>query len=398
MRADAQGSPFFERWAGFVLRRRGLCITLTLGTTLVMALQAADKLRMDTTDENFLSSEELSIGTLQEVRRDFGNDVLLQVLVQGDVFSLPYLERLTALHRQIEQLELPVDPIDPKGLDGRETTHVLAGDHDFQSFGDEPGGQGWEDEEGGTAIDEVLSLINYRQTVWQAGALRIKGLFERLPEADELARIRDRIRACTGLLPAAPSIGERMSGRLDKRRASPHRGTQAAGSSEQAGRLAADRPVRFEDEARCRPADRKLAGRLVDVNGAYSIIVVRMVQLEEQEQGAVVQALATTAQQHDRAGFRVHVTGSPAVRRALHTLMLSDAASMLALTSIAMVLILFVLFRHALGVFAPVLVVWQAEIWTVGLMAATGTPITMVTTILPAFIGCVGLGDTIHVQ
>ena len=36
--------------------------------------------------------------------------------------------------------------------------------------------------------------------------------------------------------------------------------------------------------------------------------------------------------------------------------------------------------------------------WTFGTMAALGEPMTMLSNILPAFIVCVGVGDSIHLQ
>ncbi|MEE2644365.1 MAG: efflux RND transporter permease subunit, partial [Myxococcota bacterium] len=54
------------------------------------------------------------------------------------------------------------------------------------------------------------------------------------------------------------------------------------------------------------------------------------------------------------------------------------------------------LFRHPLVVVSPLLVVMLAALNTFGFMAGVGIPITMLSMILPAFIICVGLGDSVH--
>jgi hypothetical protein len=68
------------------------------------------------------------------------------------------------------------------------------------------------------------------------------------------------------------------------------------------------------------------------------------------------------------------------------------------LAFVIMAVLLFALFRHPLGVIGPLVVVGLAASWTLGAMAATGTPVTLITNIIPAFLACVGLGDSVHVQ
>jgi predicted RND superfamily exporter protein len=88
----------------------------------------------------------------------------------------------------------------------------------------------------------------------------------------------------------------------------------------------------------------------------------------------------------------------PALNAELVGTMQHDMRRLIAGAFLVMGLILGWLFRKPGGVIAPLIVVALAAIWTLGYMAATNTPVTLLTNIIPAFLAAVGLGDSIHVQ
>src|SRR6185295_19870878 len=53
---------------------------------------------------------------------------------------------------------------------------------------------------------------------------------------------------------------------------------------------------------------------------------------------------------------------------------------------------------HPLAVLGPMLVIVGATVWTAGAMALTGVPVTVVMLYLPAFLTCVAVGDSVHIQ
>ncbi|MEZ4463405.1 MAG: MMPL family transporter [bacterium] len=69
---------------------------------------------------------------------------------------------------------------------------------------------------------------------------------------------------------------------------------------------------------------------------------------------------------------------------------------MLVASIVLMVGVLIFLFRHPLGVAVPLMVVMFAAANTFGMMALSGIYVTMLSNILPAFLFCVGLGDSVH--
>jgi predicted RND superfamily exporter protein len=340
---SVHGSAFFAGWARFVLRHRLVLLAATLAVTGWTGWVAWTELRADTSDESFLAAGDPSTTVLHEVRREFGDDALFQLLVGGDVFTHAYLERLRRLHDAVGAIALEPEPGDAASAApapvARPAQPAPGGDG-WEGFEDSApeGDDGWGGESGGSIVDELISLINVRQTRARDDGLRVEGLLARWPAADELAALKRRVLA-----------------------------------------------------------DRTLVGQVVDVDGTHSVLVLRTRKLGDQETARLHERLESIARQHSQAGFEVQVSGGPAVSAAMRRLMLHDARLSMALSSIVMLLITGFIFRHPIGLLGPATVVWQAEIWTLGTMALSDTPMTMVTTVLPAFIGCVGLGDAIHI-
>ncbi len=346
MTPQAPESPFFRALAGVVLRFRWLLLLVTFATTGLAASEMR-QLQVDTSVERFLDKNDASIVYLKEVRDAFGQDNLFLVLVEGDVFSTHYLERLERLHQALEKVD--IEQQDPDGgasagasPDGdgvrapSSSPAASSGQDGFtDGFADD---EGWGDERAGTIVEQVVSLLNVRQTRWRGGALQVEGLMERRPSEAELPALKKRVLA-----------------------------------------------------------DRTLVGQVVDREGRYSVIVVRTGLLSARDQDRAADEVIRVAQAHQADGFRVMVTGPPVLLRTLNQLTFRDQATMTALAVSVVLVFAFFIFRHPLGVFGPALVVIQAVIWTLGLMAALGIPLSVTTSLLSAFIICVGCGDSVHV-
>ena len=94
--------------------------------------------------------------------------------------------------------------------------------------------------------------------------------------------------------------------------------------------------------------------------------------------------------------FEILVSGLPALNAVLSFFIMGDLAKMLGASMVVMFIILLYLFRHPLGVFPPLVVVFASATTTVGTMALVGLSMTMMTTIIPAFLFCVGIGHSVH--
>ncbi len=331
------GSPTFRLWANLVVRHRWLFSLATLLVTGWFGYAAANKLRIDTSTEAFMASHSAPARVLEELRDAFGEDSELQLVVAGDVFTLPYLERLKALHDELSRIDLKLESLGKReaARAARRATEegAGAGQAPEQLLG------GWGTQTGGSLLDDITSLINVRRTEWRNDGLVVGGLLDEWPSAEQLPALRERVLH-----------------------------------------------------------DVTLAGRLVSQDGHHSVIALKTASLSEADSAKVYRRVVEIASGYDRADFRVMVAGLPALNASMNQAMQDDFGRMFAISIVLMIAILWAIFRHPIGIFGPVLVVIQAALWTLGMMALTDTPMTLVTNIMPAFLICVGIGDSIHIQ
>ncbi len=139
----------FEAFGHTVYRHHWKVLLLMLALIVGLVSQAKH-LTMDTSTEGFLHEEDPILLDYNAFREQFGRDEVVLLAIDGEeVFSLPFLERLRALHIEL-----------------RDTVPHL---------------------------DDITSLINARSTVGVEGALIVGELLEEMPTSDEeLAAIKAR--------------------------------------------------------------------------------------------------------------------------------------------------------------------------------------------------------------
>ncbi|MCO4762870.1 MAG: MMPL family transporter [Myxococcales bacterium] len=409
-------NPFFRRWAELVLRFRWLFLGLTLVGSAGFAYLAATQLTLDNSVEAFASSNSNARALLEDFRDEFGKDGYFIVMAKGDVFTPEFLGRLEKLHRTFEALDMDIPSLGQrKQVKGRKTKAQTAptgarstqantkaavkaagandaagnaagasattaggddaagddfgGDDfgdDFADFGEGEAAEkpdsagpnpasaakktanpkadrkidsGWGDEAGGSIVDEVTSLINVRQTTGKGGTLRVGKLMDPMPPASALPALKKQVLA-----------------------------------------------------------DSKLVGQVIGKSGTHAVLSVRTQFMSEKDSEKVYWQLKKICDEHETEGFELGVAGPPALGAALNDLMLKDLRRTGLVAIFAMLLALIFLFRHPMGVIGPIGVVVQAAIWTFGAMAGMGLSVTMLSNILPAFLVCVGIGDSVHIQ
>lgn len=342
-------SKFFLAWARFVLRFRWPLLLLTLASVVGSGVLVLKRMRVDTSIEAFSSTASESQRILEEFRDEFGRDEAFMVMIEGDVFSLDYLTRLKALHDELAVLDMEIPSLGERKEDRDRKRHGLApvekpakpkakSDDPFAG-GDDPfaGGDDWGAVEGGTIVDEIRSLINARHTQASVEGISVGELMDPFPTEAELPALKARVLA-----------------------------------------------------------DKTLVGQLVGAEGRHSVVMVRSQFMAEEDSNRVNREIERIARKHDAPGFKTSVTGMNALSDALNTLMMHDLRYMFALSMGLMILLLVVLYRHPIGVLVPLGVVILAGANTFGFMALMGMPATMLSNVLPAFLICVGLGDSVH--
>lgn len=342
---SAPQSAFFRAWARFVLRHRLAILGLSIVFAAGFSYLAATRLTVDSSSEALLASKSDVSTNLFDYWNDFGPDKAFVVLVEGDVFSLPFLKRLRALHTQLEALDLPLESLgeaptvrlNRMGLEGGDNgSQQGTPDAAFDSFGED---EGWGDEDAGSVFEEVLSLINVRETRGQDGALDVRGLLDDWPTEDQLPALKEHV------------LGERA-----------------------------------------------FVGRVIGREGRHAMLLARSAFMSPLDAIALQKQVRELVAGHDGPGFRTQVTGQPVIEAEINLHTVSDVGRVFSLAMLVTLLLMALLFRHPIGVLAPVLTVIQADIWTFGVMALAGAPVTPVTSVLASFLLCVGIGDAIHIQ
>ena len=140
----------FESWTHWVFRWRWLVIGVALALGIAMA-SGVSRIEVDLTFEAFFHPDDPARVAYDEYRDVFGREDAIVVAIRpAEVFSLGFLEKLRAFHRDIER-EVP-------------------------------------------NLYEVTSLINARNTHGEADELIVEDLLEDWPaDAAALAALRERV-------------------------------------------------------------------------------------------------------------------------------------------------------------------------------------------------------------
>ncbi len=180
-------SAFFRAWTEWVLRHRWPLLIGLVSFASAAGVAFALLVRIDTSNERLMTVKAPVIAATERLRDDFGQDLRFEVLIEGDVFTPTYLERLEKLHHAIEALRLDLPSLGTRTRhDGSVAPQVLT------NTGFE-GDAGWNDSTAGSIFQEVTSLVNVRQVRFENGALTLGGLLDTWPRAEELAALRERV-------------------------------------------------------------------------------------------------------------------------------------------------------------------------------------------------------------
>ncbi len=374
-------NQFFFKWAAWSVSHPLIVLALSgLVTLLSICLVAPAKvlpnqlaelrqsilgrpgLIVDTSVDAFSDPSNNSVELLERYRDLFGRDDYFMVLIEGDVFSMPYLEKLNKLHKELESLNVNISSLGERrgdrsqkpaelkhkpssvkvknkasssqGQFGIDDEFGIGFDEGFETEGD-----GWGADDETTVIEEVTSLINARRTRGTKDGIVIDKWLDPLPKPSELEQYKKLI---------------------------------------------------LNDDT--------LVGQMIGKRGKHSLILLRANFMSEDDTILVNQKITDIAMNyHDpTAGFDVKISGMPELNGTLKKSLLGTLRILLILSIILMLGMLSYQFKHVIGIIPPIIVVGMAALNTFASMSILGMPVTMLSNILPAFIICVGIGDSVH--
>jgi predicted RND superfamily exporter protein len=152
-------------------------------------------------------------------------------------------------------------------------------------------------------------------------------------------------------------------------------------------------------EALQRLKDRALSkdmfkGNIVSADGTATIIIFSLYDDADIQSMAVAVKEKTEALQLPE---RIYYAGSPMMITAIAHLISADLTRLLPIAFVLIALVLFLGFRTLRGVLVPLLVAMIAIIWVIGIMALTGSEMSMVSNNIPIVLLAVGTAYSIHV-
>jgi predicted RND superfamily exporter protein len=310
----------FESFALAVIRNRLKSLAFMALVTAAMASQLP-KITMDTSTEGFLHEDDPTLLEYNAFREQFGRDeVIILALNPPEVFDLEFLGRLWAFHEDLEE-------------------HV-------------------------PHVDDIISLVNARNTRGEGDELIVEDLMEDWPEDEDALDAVER-RVFSNPLYRNLLISE--DGRF----------TTVVIKTEAYSSLAAREDI--------------IAG-FEDVEWP-----LEMEFLTDAENSEVVNAVRDVIERHSAPGFPVYLAGSPVVTDTLKKSMLRNTRRFMAMAVLAIAVFLFLMFRRVSGVMLPLVTVVLSLVSTVGIMALSGVPLKLPTQILPSFLLAVGVGDSVHI-
>lgn len=114
-------------------------------------------------------------------------------------------------------------------------------------------------------------------------------------------------------------------------------------------------------------------------------------------QSAVADEMFALAKDPRLQNANIRLVGNPIFKREIDTATAKEAALFGTLAILVALLALFLLFRRVRQVAAALAVVVLSVLWTLGLMAAVGIEMNVISIILPLIVVIMGLGDSVHI-
>ena len=342
----------FERWGRWVTRRPWW--TLGVFMLLFMALLTQlPKLQLDTSTEGFFRQDDPVLIEYERFKERFGSDKAVVLMIRpDDVFSPETLKALTSLHRELEK-ELPY-------------------------------------------LDEVVSLVNVTSVRGEAEKLIVEDLLKDSPETSE-ARQELRARVLSNPIYRDQLISEdgRLTAMVIRPTVMVLDELELASQAELLDFATNDQSVTedltdFDENPPSTTADALLS---FDEEPQQATNAHELTLEEESRLMAVLKSITGRYQSEN---FQIYLGGMIVMETTILASMLENMPRFTITALMLIAVLLALVFRRISGVILPLLTVVIALLSTVGLMAATGTPFTIISQILPSFLLAVSIGYSVH--
>jgi hydrophobe/amphiphile efflux-3 (HAE3) family protein len=370
-------------WLSYVVtRRRGLVLLVTAIATIGLGIQIPD-IQADPAPENLISSFEREGEDVAALfHTNFGTrEKVIALLIQTDDVLAPvplgYMHELTLSFREQPWVE-SADSITTLPLPRR-----------VRDQSPEPSGESLEDLDdlGDDAVPEGESLDDLGDLEGEEAEGEEEGDWaESQDDYDQ-----EMVDALLDIIESYPTYFEGGLARVGPALATELRvdpvitGTEV--SAAQASEIAA-----AVDQSPL------IIGRLISADHTVAAVAVRLKDMSPREMHRAVESMRAHLANHPAPdGVQVHIGGLPYLRANMVEKMRSDQLTLIPITLLVCVLLLYLSFRWLPGVLLPLGAVVITTLLTLGGMVVVNEPMNVINNIIPVLLIIIGISDSIHI-
>ena len=323
---------------GEYLHNNPLKILLAVVLLLALPMSHVAQIKMDTSTEGFMHTEDPVLVTYNKFRDKFGRDERIVVAIKSDnIFSVKFLETLRDLHEEIET-KVPY-------------------------------------------LNDITSLYNVRNTRGEDDRLITDDLLEPFPEnIEDIKKIKKQALTSHFYKDLLLSEDGTMTTIIIETDAYSHKGEKKVS-------LESDFDEGFSEES-------ENAEESLDINDDEND---KKEFLTDEENRELLSVLHAVVDKYRSKGIEIYIAGSPSVNNALKAQMQADMERFTNITFIIIIIFLFVMFRRISAVVYPLIVIILSLLATVGMMAWMDVAFKLPTQIVPSLLLAVSIGATVHI-
>lgn len=138
-------------------------------------------------------------------------------------------------------------------------------------------------------------------------------------------------------------------------------------------------------------------GKIVSPDGRIALIIVRLGNVKDRISVAKeIKKLTLNETASFTPKVKLYFSGLPMQMIEVNRIILKDMIRLIPIVSIVVMVVLFLGMHNLRGVFLPLLTVGLSVIWTLGLMATAGRPLSIISNIMPVLLIAIGTAYSIH--
>jgi uncharacterized protein len=356
---------YYRRFALFVTEYPKAVIAVIMAVTVLFGVAAA-AIQIDPDPWKMIPSEDPAVVYWNEVEELFGqsNAAIVAVVTPDTIYKPSSLAKVDELTRRLEELTVTT-PKDIKTLD----RIIGKSDGQLRDLLSEAAKDGLTKSDIGV-LSEAVALLSESGTADESTIWDLNDIMIALDPLDDVVGIAsvENIENSDGMLTTGPVM---------------------------------EAPPTTDDECRAIRekvlANKMLSGKIVSEDETATIVFANVTFKTHESRSIAIYDGIRKITKELGGPETYYVSGSPMIMSRDSKYMKDDMGFLIPLVILVIMGSLFLVFRNVKGMIQPMLVVLISVVWTIGLMALTKVPISIVSSALPVILVAMGCAYGIHI-